>query len=528
MHLQRFVGLTLLAAVLCATPASAAGDPAAGKVTYDRLCAQCHGVDGDGKGPAEERMLPRPRIFTDNISYKFRSTPSGELPLAEDLFRSITHGLPGTGMPAWSQLSEQERWDLVAWIETTTEEFSDQSYATARVALPELAAAAPAVSDTLVARGAEVYRDNDCEKCHGSSGRGNGPSWGDQVDDWGVPIDPADFTQLSRLRGGRTAEDIFRTISTGVSGTPMPDFAGVISVEDRWALTWFIRSLDEDPAEGEPWAQLVVAERHEDFDPQAEGSWDHVPLAKLQLGPQLVRSPRLFWPSVTRVQVQAAYTADEVFLRVRWNDRDRSEGSDLVGSYVDPFTSVLRDAAHPDRVVVRFAPGEPAPGRPLPSFLTGASNRPADVWQATSEQPELIEAMARGVLAMSDKAKTSATGTMTWADGQWTLLARRPRSSDKPRNDVQFSQTGVYVPIGFSIWDGSRGEAGTRRAVSPWYFLYLAPEPPPLAPVIPVGKAVLGLLFVLAVGRLTQRWSEAHGAAPAHSNPLTGAANVHS
>ena len=35
-----------------------------GKVTYDRWCAGCHGVDGDGTGVAAEYMLPRPRDFT--------------------------------------------------------------------------------------------------------------------------------------------------------------------------------------------------------------------------------------------------------------------------------------------------------------------------------------------------------------------------------------------------------------------------------------------------------------------------------
>ena len=512
----------LASAALLAAPAPAlgAGDAAAGKVTYDRYCAQCHGADGLADGPGADRMLPRPRIFRDNISYKFRSTPSGELPTSDDLFRSITEGLPGTGMPAWGHLSEQDRWNLVAWIETTTEEFVDPMYAAARVPLPDLAQAPPERTDALVARGAEVYTANECAKCHGTAGRGDGPSWDEQFDDWAVPIDPADFTSPSRFRGGDSAAAIFRTISTGVSGTPMPAFADTIPAEDRWALTWYLKSLSEDPAGPEDWDRVVVAERREAFDPEAAGAWDDVPAATLRLGPQLVRSPRLFWPSVVRVHVQAVYTADEIFLRARWNDREASTGTDLAGSYEDPFVGVLRDAPHPDRVALTFAPGEAAPGEPLPSFLTGDGKRPADAWLASAIAPALVEQTARGVVAMTDKAASTVSGSMAWADGVWTVVARRPRTTDRPRADVQLGEAGVHVPFGLSVWDGSRGEAGARRSVSPWYSLYLAPEPSALASVVPVGKAGLGLLLLLALGGIVRRWPEAAGGPPSEpTNP---------
>ena len=75
-------------------------DLEAGKQVYTRKCAQCHGDDGQGTGPAANEVFPRPRDFTRGI-YKIRSTPSGTVPTDDDLFRSITNGLPGTSMPGW-------------------------------------------------------------------------------------------------------------------------------------------------------------------------------------------------------------------------------------------------------------------------------------------------------------------------------------------------------------------------------------------------------------------------------------------
>jgi cytochrome c2 len=83
--------------------ASSPQDLEAGKQVYTRKCTQCHGDDGPGTGPAANEVFPRPRDFTRGI-YKIRSTPSGTVPTDDDLFRSITNGLPGTSMPGWGVL----------------------------------------------------------------------------------------------------------------------------------------------------------------------------------------------------------------------------------------------------------------------------------------------------------------------------------------------------------------------------------------------------------------------------------------
>ena len=90
--------LALLALLVAAAPAWAQrGDPQAGKAVYDRRCALCHGVEGDGKGAAADLLDPRPRDFTTGV-YKIRST-ANRVPSDQDLFRIITDGMPGTSMP---------------------------------------------------------------------------------------------------------------------------------------------------------------------------------------------------------------------------------------------------------------------------------------------------------------------------------------------------------------------------------------------------------------------------------------------
>ena len=80
-----------------------------GKIIYESRCAICHGLKGDGKGERANELKTKPRNFTYGV-YKFRSTSTGELPIDEDIFKTISRGLHGTAMLPWFGLSTGQKW----------------------------------------------------------------------------------------------------------------------------------------------------------------------------------------------------------------------------------------------------------------------------------------------------------------------------------------------------------------------------------------------------------------------------------
>src|SRR3546814_19728754 len=80
-----------------------------GKEVYERRCTGCHGVTGNGNGPAATFMPEfRPRDYTLGL-FKYRLTTSSSMPPAGDMLRTITRGARGTAMPSWHKLEEKDR-----------------------------------------------------------------------------------------------------------------------------------------------------------------------------------------------------------------------------------------------------------------------------------------------------------------------------------------------------------------------------------------------------------------------------------
>ena len=217
----------LLGLALClaagAASASAPFAPSAerGQTVYQKACTACHGETGNGKGPGAGPLHPKPRDFTSGI-YKFRTTALGELPTDSDLLRTITNGVPHTQMPSFKNtLTEQERVDVVAYIKTFSSEFAEAEEAPEVIEIPEPPASTPAY----VAEGKSMFMTLDCWTCHGPKGLGNGNASNGLRDGWGNPIRPMNLTSM-QYKGGADAKNIYRTIHTGLNGTPMSAFGG--------------------------------------------------------------------------------------------------------------------------------------------------------------------------------------------------------------------------------------------------------------------------------------------------------------
>jgi len=207
-------------------------------------CLGCHGEKGNGEGREGKLLQLPPRDFTQG-AFISRSTPSGSLPLDTDLFRSIRRGFkPAIGMPAFTFLSDREIWAVIAHLKTFSERWK-----TEQVPPPVEVPPAPPRTDAIVKAGAEVFKATGCAFCHGEKGLADGPSAPSLTYDSGKPVVPANFTKLQDFKCGTRPEDIFRTITTGMDGTPMPTFAEALTVEQRWQIVYFILSLAEAGAQ---------------------------------------------------------------------------------------------------------------------------------------------------------------------------------------------------------------------------------------------------------------------------------------
>ncbi len=196
-----------------------------GKVLYEKYCATCHGADGAGEGTAAIYLNPKPRDFTRGI-FKFQSTPVGALPTDEDLHRTILKGMPGSAMPSWDRLTDQERTDLIEYIKSLSPRFSTEKPTDVMEIGNE-----PPKTPKMIQDGKAVYALASCWSCHGKNGTGDGPSASTLKDDFDRAIQPYNFTRAGTFKGGGSPKDIYRTFSTGIGGTPMPGY-------DEGALTF--------------------------------------------------------------------------------------------------------------------------------------------------------------------------------------------------------------------------------------------------------------------------------------------------
>ena len=218
-----------------------------GRAIYERSCLFCHGGEGRGDGPAGwflgRYSAPRPRNFTIG-EYKFRTTASGEAPTDQDLFRTVTRGIPGF-MPSFAGLSAEERWAVIAYIKSFSDVFQQEAAKPLPIGLPSI----PPTPESLATGGA-LYRSLECFVCHGPSGGGDGPlaEAGNLRDGIGLLIAATDLTNRASYKNGASPRDIYRTLITGLDGTPMPSYAGQFAgkEEQLWHVVNYLLSLSPE------------------------------------------------------------------------------------------------------------------------------------------------------------------------------------------------------------------------------------------------------------------------------------------
>jgi cytochrome c oxidase cbb3-type subunit I/II len=244
-----------------------------GKEVYERRCIGCHGEKGDGNGPAATFLFnQRPRNFNAGV-FKFRLTQK-PVPTDGDLLRTITRGVRGTAMPAWYELPLTDRLAVIQYIKyELAVDRSDPAkpyafFTEEPPGQPLYVGQPPAPSQQILDRGKEVWQTAKCWECHGQTGKGDGEKAPGLKDDFNFPVRPADLTS-GQFKSGPSVQDIFRTMSTGFSGTPMPTYRDSLVEQDRWALAYYVLSLSafKDPLTGEP-LQISAADKAALDDPK--------------------------------------------------------------------------------------------------------------------------------------------------------------------------------------------------------------------------------------------------------------------
>jgi mono/diheme cytochrome c family protein len=240
---------------------AAAPHPAApdGARLYAQHCAACHGARGDGVGATSPYLETPARRFGEE-RFRLASTANG-VPTDDDLVVVVRNGIPGTAMPAFAQLSDDERRALVGHVRGLTREalfarvfrkaeeeggadpaeVAEAVEALLRPGPPvEVPTALAAATPESVAHGRQLYTQN-CASCHGPEGKGDGPQVKDLKNENGLPTSPRDLTR-GVFKGGGDPERLYARIVVGMPGTPMPASTS-LKPEEIADLVNFVLSL---------------------------------------------------------------------------------------------------------------------------------------------------------------------------------------------------------------------------------------------------------------------------------------------
>ena len=489
---------------------------AKGKQVYSQQCIACHGATGRGDGEAAYLLYPKPRDF---VAANYRLVSSWDrIPTDQDLFDTITRGMPGSAMPSWGHLPTEQRWALVYYLKSLAEKpltikpakkpADDGSGGEGVIEVPP----EPPYNAAAKARAMELYKDA-CESCHGPTARGDGAQA--QVDAEGYPTRPRDLT-LGVFKGSPDPVSLYRHIVAGIPGSPMPmsDWA---YGNDAWHLVHFVRSLSSDTQRerAEMKKFTIQAPRVKALpDHPDSGIWRVATPVNLHMMPLWWRSNR-----PEEITVRAVHDGKDIAFLLMWTDE------------TDDHTA-MRPQDFRDAVALEFSL-TPNP----PFFAMGDRANPVNIWMWKSERqadlepayqdlekvypnlgidsyPNLLRAPVEQPTRHALTLDSDKTFVTAWGAGNIVSDPQRKSPAEdlsaqgfgtlraRPRTDQKVDAKGIYaassyrvifrrsltptgpgavtlkpgssVPVAFAVWNGSAGDRDGKKSVTIWQDLKIA------------------------------------------------------
>ena len=489
---------------------------ALGRKTYEKECLACHGRDGNGEGEAAYLLYPRPRDFT---SGEFRLVSTWDyVPTDEDLFRTISRGMPGSAMPSWSHLPEPTRWGLVHYVKSfskqpltipaSREPDANGNGAAGVVSVPK----EPPYTKEAEARAYATFATS-CAPCHGPTGRGDGQQ--KQTDSKGFATRPRDLT-LGVYKGSPDPASVYYRIVAGLPGSPMPQNA-YLHGEQAWELVHLVRSLssDEQRAKVEMKKFRIVAARVNELPGHPDsGLWQTAPPIDLHLMPLWWRADR-----PEELTVRALHDGKELAILLSWADTSHDATAIRPQDFRD--AAAVAFSLTPDPPF--FAMGQPGGAVNIwmwkaerqadlepafqdiekvypnigidsyPNLLRSPLEQPTRHALTLQSDPTFVTAWGAGNI-VADPTRKSAAEDLR-AEGFGTLRARPRR--DQGVDALGVYETGAYhvqlrrtlrdgradavslapgsrTAVSFAVWNGAAGDRDGKKSVTIWQELRVA------------------------------------------------------
>lgn len=157
-----------------------------GEELFAQNCTGCHGVSGDGFGPAQPFLAPPPA----NLKDRYIDT--------SEAYVILNRGVLGSSMPSFREMPERDLWSIAYYVSNLGQDTKERFLKN--------------LDQTKAARGKPLY-DLSCTACHGAKGLGDGPA--------AIALHPRpkDFSQ-------RIFETSYlgRILKEGIPGSAMPPF----------------------------------------------------------------------------------------------------------------------------------------------------------------------------------------------------------------------------------------------------------------------------------------------------------------